>query len=72
MDDKPRKGNERRVRIGGLLRCCIATIDGIEEETVPGDVHECQYCHQPTLRVADDGIWEWNMPPATAERLKQR
>lgn len=54
------KGNERRIRIGGLLRCCIATVHEIDAMTKPGDIRECNYCHKPSLRVGDDGVWEWN------------
>lgn len=54
------KGNQRRVRMGGLLRCCIATVAEMESETQPGDRAACTYCKESTLRVADDGVWEWD------------
>lgn len=54
--------NERFIRIGGLMRCCVATVQESLEPTVPGTVMDCKYEHpgNENLRVADDGIWEWN------------
>ena len=47
------------VRIGGLMRCCIATLNGAafasEKE---GDVLPCKYC-KSSMRVKG-GAWEWN------------
>ena len=53
-----------RRRHGGLLRCCIQSLDEQLEatETQPpiGTVLICVYCHKPTLVRAPDGVWEWN------------
>ena len=50
---------QRRIRIGGLMRCCIGTIQ--EHNTEPsakGDVLDCEHCTSQ-MRVAEDGVWEW-------------
>jgi hypothetical protein len=52
----------RRIRIGGLLRCCIATIETHEFKKAPkeGDEIECRYCSD-RMRW-HDGAWEWIRP----------
>lgn len=56
------KANERLVRIGGLMRCCLATVGDSEELTDVGTVMDCKY--EPpgnaNLIVGDDGAWRWN------------
>lgn len=54
--------NERRVRQGGLMRCCIGTIDDSTEPTRVGTTLSCKYeppDRATTMVVALDGIWEW-------------
>jgi len=52
-----------KIKIGGLLRCCIETIDdlyaqGPGHRAAEGDVLPCKYCsHSVTFR---SGAWEWN------------
>jgi hypothetical protein len=49
------------IRIGGLLRCCVETFrDAQTQGTLPASgVLPCKYC-KSSLRLADDGVWEWN------------
>ena len=57
---------EFHVRIGGLFRCCLATLEAEAKEnklpTQIGATLACRWCKQdsPTLRLAADNIWEWN------------
>jgi hypothetical protein len=57
------------VRHGGLLRCCIETIEHYEGEVVEGKVLDCQ--HEPpgnaSLRF-HDGAWGWNQGVKNAPR----
>lgn len=54
--------DDRRVRQGGLMRCCLSTISDSTEPSRVGDVLDCKY-EKPgnaNMRVAADGVWEWN------------
>lgn len=51
--------SNRHVRIGGLLRCCIETIRVYEGPEERGTIVTCLHCHQPTIIMAYDGVWEW-------------
>lgn len=52
------------LRIGGVMRCCIATladyegIDGEGVEMSEGTVLPCKYCKSSL--IVRDGAWEWN------------
>jgi hypothetical protein len=67
---------EHRLRIGGVMRCCLQTwqvskVTGALDDAEPGDLLPCRYCDQ-TLMLAEDGIWEWNHPkpePSQTEML---
>lgn len=51
------------VRIGGLLRCCSATLADYLETSASseiGAVLTCKYCHSESLLLAPDRVWEWN------------
>ena len=49
--------------IGGLLRCCLASIDDAPEGK-EGDVIGCKYHSDPDEPVAkfSDGAWRWVGP----------
>lgn len=51
------------VRPGGLMRCCIVTLEGyMEEATTPpkeGDKLHCEWCRDGEM-IFRDGAWEWN------------
>jgi hypothetical protein len=51
-----------QVRIGGLLRCCTATLGELWEagelKTEEGTSVTCKYCKRPTM-VYRDGAYEW-------------
>lgn len=53
------RANERRIRIGGLMRCCLQTISECTAIVGPGSVLSCRFCSD-SMRVARDGVWEWN------------
>lgn len=56
---------EYRVRIGGLLRCCLQSLaEAMEVSITPpteGDLHLCKYGKNsvPEL-IFKDGVWQWN------------
>lgn len=54
------------VRHGGLMRCCIATLDeamvAAEKPPEEGDKLTCKYCHEEYGMVFRDGAWEWATP----------
>jgi hypothetical protein len=56
------------VRTGGLLRCCLATLDEHMQrriDDVPpqeGDTLKCRYHDDNGGMVFRDGAWEWNRP----------
>jgi len=50
-------------RSGGLYRCCIQTLfDLAQKQELPNETGQtvtCLYCKQePTLRLANDGVWQ--------------
>jgi hypothetical protein len=53
---------EYNVHIGGLFRCCLASIDeAMLEATIPpkeGDTHTCKYCKKETM-VFENNCWRW-------------
>jgi len=54
------------VRQGGLMRCCLATLDeAMEARTMPpndGDVIHCKYHADNDGMIFRAGAWEWNQP----------
>ncbi len=46
------------LRIGGVFRCCIETLDTTPVLENEGAILPCKYC-KSSLRVRD-GAWEWN------------
>lgn len=53
-----------RVRQGGLMRCCLATItETMEAQSAPpqeGDVMHCKYHSDNGGMIFREGAWEWN------------
>lgn len=63
MVDDAVPGRDRGARIGGLMRCCLATIAHHGELTSVGDTLGCLYADGDPLHrmvVAPDGVWEWD------------
>lgn len=61
----PFPANERPIRYGGLMRCCIGTIQESTQVTKVGDTLSCKWEIDPNnqkMIVALDGVWEWNHP----------
>lgn len=55
-----------KIRIGGLMRCCIETIRELYaadpgHQANDGDMLECQW-HETRMRFRD-GAWEWDKHP---------
>lgn len=53
---------ETKIHVGGLLRCCIVTVEQFISDygykpAEQGAVVECPYCHT-SVRL-DEGIWRW-------------
>lgn len=46
------------LRIGGVMRCCVETLNTTPVIESEGDVLPCRYCSS-RLRVRD-GAWEWD------------
>lgn len=47
------------LRIGGVMRCCIKTLDESEHlREVEGEILKCKWCSS-SLRFRA-GAWEWN------------
>lgn len=55
---------EARVRVGGLMRCCLATLDAAmaarTELPKEGEVLPCAHC--TSSMVFNNEAWEWNRP----------
>lgn len=48
------------LRIGGVMRCCVATLDAIgppASMTKEGDTLSCSYCSSGL--IVRGGAWEW-------------
>lgn len=60
------KGSTYKVRHGGLMRCCIQSLDQEmserPEDPKEGDRHTCQYCKEEHGMIFRDGAWEWAAP----------
>lgn len=58
-----------QVRQGGLMRCCLGSLDSALHELamndlpVPsvGTVIGCFHCKERMIK-AEDGVWEWDHP----------
>jgi hypothetical protein len=52
-----------RVRHGGLMRCCLATLEErmatCAPDPVVGEQLKCKYCNN-WMRFGEDGAWEWD------------
>ena len=55
-----------RVKHGGLMRCCLASLDNAmcdpsKNPPKEGDIVACEYeKSNPTTMRFRDGAWEWN------------
>ena len=48
----------RPIRIGGLYRCCVEEINGLDDaEDSEGDTLQCEHCK--AWMTYRDGAWEW-------------
>ena len=57
------KLNETKISIGGLMRCCIATIEeqDPDKEYKNGDIIDCKFEEGGNKNIIlKDGIWQWN------------
>ncbi len=56
-----------RVKHGGLMRCCLLSLDdamvAAEKPPVEGDTLCCTYCKDEFGMVFTDGAWQWAAPP---------
>jgi hypothetical protein len=58
------------IRPGGLMRCCIATIEArAGDAPIEGERLECLYCKSREI-VFHDGAWEWDKAQHTREWRK--
>ena len=65
---------EYGVKHGGLLRCCLQTLDdamvAAEQPPQEGDRLRCAYCKDEAGMVFKGGAWQWaqELPPLTPRR----
>lgn len=54
------KLKDTRIRIGGLMRCCLETIYQLPPDTdyTEGIVVPCKHCSSSV--ILEDGKWRWN------------
>lgn len=56
-----------QVRPGGLMRCCLATLQDRMASCAPdpteGEVIHCKFHDDNGGMVFREGAWEWNRPP---------
>lgn len=61
---------EYKVYHGGLMRCCLATLDefmaATEVEPKQGDVLPCKYHPEDQSMIFHNGAWRWNYPMETS------
>ncbi len=52
---------EHAIRIGGLMRCCIETLNDRARTGEPheGEKIECKYAPRHSAMIYRDGAWEW-------------
>lgn len=54
---------KKRMKIGGMLRCCIETLQSSLVHEVPGETVQCKYHPTPNHQWIFDGdVWKWDHP----------
>ena len=70
------KGLSYRVRPGGLMRCCLLTLDEemniATEKPKDGDTLHCKWCDDPYGMVFVGGAWQWNKALESAVSAAKR
>lgn len=51
-------GLNSKIRPGGLMRCCIHTIEADHQPEFEGRVLQCLHCTD--TMIFKDGVWQWN------------
>jgi len=57
------KHGNTRINIGGMLRCCVATLNemDLDTEVENGQTLDCKYEKENNQSmILEDGIWKWN------------
>lgn len=57
------KLNETRINIGGMFRCCVATIETLASDIDYPDKLEmdCKYeSERKKSIILENGVWRWN------------
>ncbi len=57
MNEKPHI-RKRPLRIGGVMRCCVATLNQTMVTELEGETLECKHCSNRL--VVRNGMWEWD------------
>jgi hypothetical protein len=64
------KLKDTTINTGGMLRCCVATIDELDKnmDFPDGLVLDCKY-ESPRNKsiLLKDGVWQWNIPDDLVE-----
>ena len=58
--------SDYKVHIGGLMRCCLLTLDEIDGK---GETADCRYCNNPMAKD-ETGVWRWNLEEALRREKK--
>lgn len=59
---------DTKIAIGGLMRCCTATIAAYveahkDDDEVVDQILDCTYEEPGNARIIlEDGVWRWNRP----------
>ena len=65
------KVKDYKIAMGGLMRCCVATLDERCDEPVPeGGAIPCRWCSSRV--VLKDGVWQWDRPSDPSPPLRPR
>lgn len=48
------------IRIGGLMRCCIESLERNAPDDAPeGTAFRCLWCSDEAGMIFRDGVWQW-------------
>lgn len=62
--------SDRDLRLGGVMRCCVQTMEDYTGPEKIGTVLPCKWCKQ-SLIIASDGVWEWNRTSREVPRIER-
>lgn len=58
MNSKDKIKRIKTLQIGGVMRCCVETINEFDDsQSKEGDTVKCKYCEDKL--TLQDGKWQW-------------